>query len=179
MSRLFSRVRLASLCAGGVLVSSLIVACGDTGAASAEAAPAGHSQKVAAPQPLDIPTKSGTLTLMAPAGATAKVNSGSTIDVKAGPGFQVEISAGIGVLSRFKQDVQSNTMNVFKRFVLDEPPLGMVYESAFGGKPEYHLLFIVKGVMRGLVCQDTKGPVYSETQARAMYDACKTLALKP
>jgi hypothetical protein len=177
MSRLFSRVRLASLCVGAVLASLAIVACGETGAAPAAEAPAGDAQKVAAPQPLDIPTKSGTLTLMAPAGAKSKV--GSSIDVTAGPGFQIEINAGIGVLSRFKQDVQSNTMNVFKRFVLDEPPLGMVYESSFGGKSEYHLLFIVKGVMRGLVCQDTKGPVYTEEQARAMYDSCKTLALKP
>jgi hypothetical protein len=164
-----------------VLAAIVMAADGNASATSTapSAVPAGEPQKAAGSQPLDIPTKSGTLTLMAPAGATAKINPGSHIDVTAVPGFRIEIHAGIGQLSRFKQDVQANTVNVFKRFVLDEPPLGMIYESAVGGAPEHHIVFIVRGVMRGLVCRDAKGPVYTEAQARAMYDACKTLGLKP
>ena len=177
MSRPFSSAPLALVCFGGVLV---MAAGGDAGATSTPpaAVPAGQPQKGAAPQPLDIPTKSGTLTLMAPAGATA-VKTDRHLEVTAGPGFRIEIHAGIGDLPRFKQDVQANTLNVFKRFALDEPPLGMIYESAVGGVPEHHIVFIVRGVMRGLVCRDTKGPAYTEAQARAMYDACKTLTLKP
>lgn len=177
-SRAFrSRSAFASIAAVGLLA---FAPGGGAGAASPGRVdgPIATGSQGAAIKALDIPTRSGTLTLMALTGAVAKVNPGAAITVTAGAGFQLQINAGIGQLSRSKQDAQANTTSVFTRFVLDEPPLGMVYEAARASVPEHHLLFIVRGVLGGLVCQDVKGPVYSEAQARAMYAACKTLTLK-
>jgi hypothetical protein len=129
-------------------------------------------------QSLDIPLSGGTVTMMAPAGAFAKISFGSTFDIAAGRTFELELGPASASLARTRQEILANNRNVFKRYVVDEPA-GMVYETTFAGAAEYHVFVAIPGLLGGLACQDTKGPAYTEAQARAMYAACKSVALKP
>ena len=115
------------------------------------------------------------ITIKVPSGATAK-SASTGAEVRAGTGFQLDIGRSKGDVAATKKEVQANKVNQFKRFVVDEPT-GIVYESAVGGKSEYHA-YVAAAAGTGYRCEDIKGPVYTEAQAKTIYDACKSIAAK-
>jgi hypothetical protein len=143
-------------------VATTVAAAGSPTATTAAAASGGTA-------PLKIDSAKGPLTIDAPAGATSKVVAG-TLEVVAGNTFHLELVSGIGTVSRYKEDIDANTINKVKRYVVDTPA-GILYESVLAGKSEYHIYVVVK-VLGGIICTDSKGPAYTQAQAQAMYDAC-------
>lgn len=77
------------------------------------------------------------------------------------------------MVSRFKQDIEANTINTLKRYVVDTTT-GILYESALAGKSEFHV-YVLSKALGGLICTDSKGPTYTLAQAQAMYDACLSI----
>lgn len=116
-------------------------------------------------------------TVQAPEGASVKEAFGRAEVETAGGGFHIEIAAEKADLAARKQEIEANDVNRFKRYVVDDAD-GVLYQSELMGKPEYHLLVNVDGGEAGFECEDSKGPVYTEAQARAMFAACRTLTAK-
>ncbi len=166
-----ARARACSLAVVGAL---LLGACGDDGdaAGSVDATATTAAASAGATAPLKIDSAKGPLTIAAPAGATTKVVAG-TLEVTAGNTFHLELASGIGVVSRYKQDLEANSINKLKRYVIDTTN-GILYESELAGKSEYHVYVVVKA-LGGIICTDAKGPAYTQAQAQAMYDACLSI----
>ena len=114
--------------------------------------------------------------VQAPAGAKAAEDFGAC-SVKAGATFQIEVhSTGPEDFAKAKAEIGKNDINRFVRWVVEEPEL-LVYESKVMNS-EYHVAAVAKAGDKVLSCEDTKGPTYSEADARVMGKACKTLAKK-
>lgn len=127
---------------------------------------------------LTIPLKSGSMSLVAPPGAKSSRTADGAMAVTA-PGFQVLLHQGIGMLSRKKDDVRADQAQAFRAVVVDEPPLGMIYRAQAGGTTYHHVYYIVKIPRSGLVCSDGRDTPYTAAQARAIYEACKSVTLVP
>ena len=115
------------------------------------------------------------LTVKVPAGATAKAISPGA-EVKAGTDFQLEITTFKGDVPATKKEIQARRANVLKRFLVDNSS-GIVYETAVDGKSEFHT-YVAVAIGTGYSCEDIKGTVYTEAQAKTMYEACKSIAAK-
>lgn len=146
--------------------------------AVAAAAPAAARPAPGGMTPLTIPLKSGSMSVMAPRGATAARTADGAMAVTA-PGFQVLLHPGIGMLSRKKDDVRADKTQAFGAVVVDEPPLGMIYRAQAGSATYHHVYYIVKIPRSGLVCSDGRDTAYTEAQARAIYAACQSVTLTP
>ena len=146
--------------------------------AVAAAAPAAARPAPGGMTPLTIPLKSGSMSVMAPPGATSARTADGAMAVTA-PGFQVLLHPGIGMLSRKKDDVRADQAQTFRAVVVDEPPLGMIYRAQAGSATYHHVYYIVKIPRSGLVCSDGRDTPYSEAQARAIYAACQSVTLTP
>lgn len=97
--------------------------------------------------------------------------------MKAGTTFQLELgTAGPEDFAKGKAEIGKNDINKFVRWVLEEPDV-LVYESR-AMNSEFHVAAVAKLGDKLLGCGDTKGPTYSEADARLMAKACKTLSKK-
>jgi hypothetical protein len=116
------------------------------------------------------------LLMQAPEGATAADDFGNVV-VKKGAGFQVEISAGSKDIESLKKEIKANTLNKLKSFLVDTPA-ALLYESAVMGKSEFHFAANMKigGAVFG--AEDTKGPVYTKSDAELMLKCVQTLTGK-
>ena len=121
---------------------------------------------------VDIDSRSR-IVIQAPEGAVAKDGAHGP-QISAGDGFQLDLTPGTPSVEVTKKDIQANTVNVFKRF-LAEDPVGVLWETEIGGKREYHF-YVAVSALRGFACEDTKGTVFTEDQARLMYQSCHTIA---
>ncbi len=110
--------------------------------------------------------------MQAPEGATSTpFENGHR--VKAGDGFQLDLTAGPPSVDVTRKDVQANA-SVFKRFVAEDPA-GLLWENLVEGKLQYHF-YVAVSALRGFACEDTKGQTFTEAQARLMYQSCRTIA---
>lgn len=137
-------------------------------------APAGEEPSEAATEagPLELAFADGsTLTIQAPGGASATPFQDG-VDVAAGTGFQLEIAPGAGSTSAYKEELAANDLNVVQGFLVDETD-ALLWSSELGGVEEFHLYATI-GEGDGYTCADTRGPVYTEAEARAMLEACGT-----
>lgn len=160
-----------------VALLSVVGACGDDSEQSTT--PTGQPGATAvvpavplAPLTIDIDSSSR-IVIQAPVGAVAKDGPHGPL-VTAGDGFQLDLTPGPPSIEITKKDVQANTVNVFKRF-LAEDPVSLLWETEFNGQKEYHL-YVAVSALRGFACEDTKGTIFTEAQARVMYQSCRTIA---
>ena len=156
-------------------------ACGGGGDDGGKGAPAQRAPATPAATAVTVPLKPlsvdidsrSRIVIQAPVGAVAKDGAHGP-QISAGAGFQLDLTQGTPSVEVTKKDVQANTVNVFKRF-LAEDPVGVLWETEIGGKKEYHL-YVAVSALRGFACEDTKGTVFTEEQARLMYQSCHTIA---
>jgi hypothetical protein len=169
-------IRLAAVLA----VAALATSCGSDGDpdASPTTAPAAGAEvpvtgdEPAEAGPLELAFADGsTLTIAAPGGATATPFQDG-VEVAAGTGFQLEVYPGVGSTTAYKEELATNDLNVVQGFLVDELDQ-LLWSSELGGVEEFHLYAII-GEGDGYTCADTRGPVYTEDQARAMLEACVT-----
>jgi hypothetical protein len=98
-------------------------------------------------------------------------------EVKANDDFQIQIAEGTGDMNLMKSDIQKNDVNKFKRFIVDEPE-AILYESEIT-QPEFHFFVVKKGSNNTIYeIQDIKTKVFTEEQAKAMFDAAKAARAK-
>jgi hypothetical protein len=79
-------------------------------------------------------------------------------------------------LAAQKREIEANTINELKAFVVDEPA-ALAYESeAMPDQPEFHFVANVEVGDRTLSCRDETGPFWTRAQIDAMLAACRSLA---
>ena len=116
-----------------------------------------------------------------PLGTTVSERFGNTIVEASNGTFRLEIGVGHADIAARKADIEANTVNRLERFAIDQP-LALLYESKVAGASEYHLLVNTTAGKLELSCEDStpvedsKGTAYSESNAMAMLEACKSIS---
>lgn len=116
------------------------------------------------------------VTIQAPVNASVEQNMAGAIEIKAGKDFQLIIAEGSGNIELTKNDIKTNEVNKFKRFLVEEDA-ALFYESEVT-KPEYHIFVVKKGENNLYELQDIKGEIFTEAAAKKMFDSAKTLKFK-
>ena len=129
--------------------------------------------------PLDLSTVDSTVKviLMAPAGAAARDDYGS-IEIAKEPDFQMEFSEeeAVDFLAR-KKEIEGNGINKLKKYHVDTADT-LIYETEIMGKPEFHFIATVTVGETLYVCEDQKGPVFSQAAVATMLAACRSAQRK-
>ena len=156
-----------------LLAVPVVAACGGGDSKPAGKTPVAPEATQTALQTLTIDIDSQSrITMSAPVGAAATV-AGKGYRVRAGDGFQIDLTGGPPSIEVTKRDVQANT-NAFKGFIVEDPA-GLLWTNQVDGKLQYHF-YVVVSALRGFACEDTKGPAFTEAQARLMFQACRSVA---
>ena len=174
-SRLLSGKKIFLLSAGVALLS--LASCGNkkTDEATDAAVPQGM---VAA----DL-SEQGLLVLMhvpdsttAPLEITSNAQGGA--DVKVGKNFQVTVAEGPGDMGMKKNDITTDAVRKFVKYVVEEPN-ALVWEWQIEGmEPEFHFYVIVKDGDKSFEVRDVEGEVFTEKAATQMLEAAKSIRLK-
>ena len=129
--------------------------------------------------PLDLSTVDSTVKviLMAPAGAAARDDYGS-IEIAKEPDFQMEFSEeeAVDFLAR-KKEIEGNGINKLKKYHVDTADT-LIYETEIMGKPEFHFIATVTVGDLLYLCEDQRGPVFSQAAVATMLAACRSARLK-
>ena len=124
---------------------------------------------------IDLSTIDSTLKLivMAPGGAAARDDYGA-IEIAKEPDFQMEISEEeeVDLLAR-KKEIEANGVNKLKKYHVDTPDT-LLYETEIMGKSEFHFIATVTVGETLLLCEDQKGPVFSQAAVTRMLAACRS-----
>ncbi len=114
---------------------------------------------------------------MAPGGATARDDYGS-IEIAKEPDFQMEFSEEdeVDFLAR-KKEIESNNINKLKKYHVDTADT-LLYETEIMGKPEFHFIATVTVGETLYLCEDQKGPVFTQAAVTAMLATCKSAQAK-
>lgn len=122
-------------------------------------------------------SKSGlNLIIKAPADPAVEQVAGA-YEVKANEDFQLVVAEGAGDMNLMKSDIQNNDVNKFTRFLVEEPD-AILFESQIT-EPEFHFFVVKKGSNNTVYeIQDLKGKIFTEEQARAMFEAAKASRVK-
>jgi hypothetical protein len=93
--------------------------------------------------------------------------------------YQIEVGSEEGApsLEKLKAEINGNTMNVLKKYVIDEPA-GILYETDVFGTIQYHFVYQLKTADGYFEFVDTKGVNYTLAEAKIMYEAAKSSKLK-
>lgn len=88
--------------------------------------------------------------------------------------FQVEVSDGkFYSLEKEKKELKENQVNVFQKYIVEEPN-GIIYHSeVMSSRPEYHFKYFLKTENGSYFFQDVKGPLYDLDAVKTMYQAAK------
>ncbi len=115
--------------------------------------------------------------IMAPGGAAARDDYGA-VKISMEPDFQMEFSEeeAVDFLVR-KKEIEANGINKLKKYHVDTADT-LVYETEIMGKPEFHFIATVKVGETLYLCEDQKGPVFSQAAVSAMLVACRSARLK-
>ena len=104
-------------------------------------------------------------------------NTGYSILLSKGDGFQVEVNTGSVDLGERKTEIRANTVNRIKRIVVDHPD-ALVYSSDVGIGEEWHFISCVKIGDADFYCEDVKGLVYTKADVENMFMAARSLRRK-
>lgn len=108
-----------------------------------------------------------------------KEQSWGALEIKIGKRFYISITEDPGDIVLLKSDIQSNDVNVFKAYIIDEPQT-LLWES-YIVKPEYHFYTIQKAAGNTYVFQDVlpaDGEPFSKEAIENMYHCSKQLIEK-
>jgi len=108
-----------------------------------------------------------------------KEQSWGALEIKIGNGFYISISEDPGDIELLKSDIQSNDVNVFKSYIINEPQT-LMWES-YIVKPEFHFYTIQKATGNSYVIQDVvpaNGEPFSKADIEKMYRCSKQLIEK-
>ena len=145
----------------------------------ATVAPADPGSPTANLAPLDLSVADSTVKviIMAPGGAAARDDYGA-VEIAKEPDFQMEFSEeeAVDFLAR-KKEIEANGINKLKKYHVDTADT-LVYETEIMGKPEFHFIATVKVGEILYLCEDQKGPVFSQAAVSAMLAACRSARLK-
>ncbi len=129
--------------------------------------------------PLDLSTIDSTVKviIMAPGGAAARDDYGS-IEIASEPDFQMEFSEedAVDFLAR-KKEIEANSINRLKKYHVDTADT-LIYETEIMGKPEFHFIATVSVADVLYLCEDQKGPVFSQAAVATMLASCRSARLK-
>jgi hypothetical protein len=108
-----------------------------------------------------------------------KEQSWGALEIKIGKRFYISITEDPGDMELMKSDIQSNDVNVFKSYIIDEPQT-LMWES-YIVKPEFHFYTIQKATGNTYVLQDVvpaDGEAFSKEAIEKMYQCSKQLIEK-
>ena len=129
--------------------------------------------------PLDLSTIDSTVKVivMAPGGAAARDDYGS-IEITMNPEFQMEISEedAVDFLAR-KKEIEANGINKLKKYHVDTADT-LIYETEIMGKSEFHFIATVTVGEALYLCEDQRGPVFSQAAVATMLATCRSTRLK-
>ena len=145
--------------------------------ATVEPAPPGSPNADLAPLDLSAVDSTMKVIIMAPGGAAARDDYGA-VEIAREPDFQMEFSEeeAVDFLAR-KKEIEANGINKLKKYHVDTADT-LVYETEVMGKPELHFVATVKVGETLYLCEDQKGPVFSQAAVSAMLAACRSAKLK-
>ncbi len=105
-------------------------------------------------------------------------NAQGGADVKVGKNFQLSISEGPGDITLKKNDITTDALRKFVRYV-SEDEHSLIWEWQMDGmESEFHFYTIVKAGEKSFEVHDIEGEVFSEKSAMQMLDAAKSIRLK-
>ena len=108
-----------------------------------------------------------------------KEQSWGALEIKIGKRFYISITEDPGDIELLKSDIQTNDVNVFKSYIIDEPQT-LMWES-YMVKPEFHFYTIQKAAGNTYVFQDVvpdDGESFSKKSIENMYQCSKQLIEK-
>lgn len=105
-------------------------------------------------------------------------NAQGGADVKVGKNFQMTITEGTGDFTMKKNDITTDAVRKFVRYVVEEPN-ALVWEWQIEGmEPEFHFYAVIKSGEKSFEVRDVEGEIFSEKAAVQMLDAARTLRSK-
>ena len=122
---------------------------------------------------VDLSDKGFPIVIKVPQGVKVEQTPYGTVEIKDSAAFQIQIAESTVDVTQWKKDIQTNDVNKFKRFLAEEAD-ALLYESAFSA-PEFHFVKIFKGKTNSYEIQDIKGAIFTEADAKAMYQAAKSV----
>lgn len=159
----------------GVLAVPALLLSGCKGNEQAQEQPAAEQAQLAAGE-YDLSKSGVSLIIKAPADPAVEQVAGA-YEVKANDEFQLVVAEGPGDMNLMKSDIQKNDVNKFTRFIIDEPD-AILYESQIT-TPEFHFFVVKKGANNTTYeIQDVKSKIFTEEQAKAMFEAAKASRVK-
>lgn len=105
-------------------------------------------------------------------------NAQGGADVKVGKNFQITITEGSGDFGMKKNDITTDAVRKFIKYVVEEPN-ALVWEWQIEGmEPEFHFYTVVKAGEKSFEVCNVEGELFSEKAATQMLDAAKSIRLK-
>ena len=105
-------------------------------------------------------------------------NAQGGADVKVGKNFQMTITEGAGDFEIKKNDITTDAVRKFVKYIVEEPN-ALVWEWQIEGmEPEFHFYTVVKAGEKSFEVRDVEGEIFSEKAATQMLYAAKSIRLK-
>jgi len=105
-------------------------------------------------------------------------NAQGGADLKVGKNFQITITEGAGDFEMKKNDITTDAVRKFVKYIVEEPN-ALVWEWQIEGmEPEFHFYAVVKAGEKSFEVRDVEGEIFSEKAATQMLDAAKSIRLK-
>jgi len=105
-------------------------------------------------------------------------NAQGGADVKVGKNFQMTITEGMGDFEMKKNDITTDAVRKFIKYIVEEPN-ALVWEWQIEGmEPEFHFYIVVKAGEKSFEVRDVDGEIFSEKAITQMLDAAKSIRLK-
>ena len=105
-------------------------------------------------------------------------NAQGGADVKVGKNFQMTVTEGAGDFTMKKNDITTDAVRKFIRYVVEEPN-ALVWEWQMEGmEPEFHFYAVVKAGEKTFEIHDVEGEVFSEKAATQMLESAKSIRVK-
>jgi hypothetical protein len=105
-------------------------------------------------------------------------NGQGGVDLKSGKNVQITIAEGPGDMALKKNDATTDAVRKFVKYVSEEPDAILWEWQIPGLEPEFHFYTLVKAGNKSFEVQDVNGKVFSETAAKNMLNAAKTIRMK-
>ncbi len=136
-------------------------------------------------QRLNLSLENTKLTLLAPKGSKIIESplAWGTIEIKSGNGknfhLELQITTNQNIITEVKKFIQDNDVNILKRFLIDSPD-SLLYESSPGMNILEYNLYTYKNLGNiAITCENAKGNLFSESEARLMLESCRSITSQP
>jgi hypothetical protein len=94
------------------------------------------------------------------------------------PSFQVVLRPGQLDIAARKNTIQADQVTRLEQIAVNEPS-ALLYQASLGGIEQWHVAVDVSTEGKDFSCEDVHGASYTQENAQAMLDACKSLRLNP